>query len=108
MGWHGRSGNHRRYFRRLVGEVTDEHDRAEEEPQQIAADTWVVPARLGLDDLAELVNLEVDDDEVDTVGGLLAKALGKVPLVGSKAKVAGMELRVKSVSGSVAKWIPYW
>lgn len=83
----------------LVGEVTDEHDRAEEEPQQIAADTWVVPARLGLDDLAELVNLEVDDDEVDTVGGLLAKALGKVPLVGSKAKVAGMELRVKSVSG---------
>ncbi len=83
----------------LVGEVTDEHDRAEEEPQQIAADTWVVPARLGLDDLAELVNLEVDDDEVDTVGGLLTKALGKVPLVGSKAKVAGMELSVKSVSG---------
>ena len=58
-----------------------------------------MPARLGLDDLAELVNLEVDDDEVDTVGGLLVKALGKVPLVGSKVKVAGMELRVKSVSG---------
>lgn len=83
----------------LVGEVTDEHDRAEQEPEQIDADTWVVPARLGLDDLAELVDLEIDDDEVDTVGGLLAKALGKVPLLGSYARVKGLELTVKTVAG---------
>ena len=83
----------------LVGEVTDEHDRAEEEPEQLSANTWLVPARLGLDDLAALVDLEIDDDEVDTVGGLLAKALGKVPLLGSHAQVMGLELTVKSVAG---------
>lgn len=83
----------------LVGEVTDEHDRAEQEPEQLSDNTWVIPARLGLDDLATLVDLEIDDDEVDTAGGLLAKALGKVPLLGSHACVMGLELTVKTVAG---------
>ena len=83
----------------LVGEVTDEHDRAEQEPEQLSANTWLVPARLGLDDLAELVDLEIDDDEVDTAGGLLAKALGKVPLLGSHAQTRGLEITVKEVAG---------
>ena len=83
----------------LVGEVTDEHDRAEQEPEQLSANTWLVPARLGLDDLAELVGLEITDDEVDTAGGLLAKALGKVPLLGSHAQTKGLEISVKEVAG---------
>ena len=83
----------------LVGEVTDEHDRAEQEPEQLSGNTWLVPARLGLDDLAELVGLEITDDEVDTAGGLLAKALGKVPLLGSHAQTKGLEISVKEVAG---------
>jgi Mg2+/Co2+ transporter CorC len=51
-----------------------------------------VPAVLHLDDLGELFDLEIEDDDVDTVGGLLAKALGRVPIPGARAQVHGLEL----------------
>jgi Mg2+/Co2+ transporter CorC len=43
-----------------------------------------------IDDLAELFDVEIDEDEVDTVGGLLTKALGGCPIPGVDAEVAGL------------------
>jgi len=51
-----------------------------------------VPARLPVDELGELFDLELEDDDVDSVGGLLGKALGKVPVVGDTVVVAGLVL----------------
>ncbi|NEB06433.1 CBS domain-containing protein, partial [Streptomyces sp. SID13726] len=64
----------------IVGELTDEHDRPEPEVEDLGEGVLRVPARLGVDELGELFGLDLDDDDVDTVGGLLAKTLGKVPL----------------------------
>lgn len=83
----------------LVGEVTDEHDRDEKEPQQLDKNTWLVPARINIDDLSELVDLELSDDEVDTAGGLLARALNKVPLLGDSAEIQGLRLEVDQIEG---------
>ena len=58
-----------------------------------------VPARLGVDELGELFGLDLDDDDVDTVGGLLAKTLGKVPLPGSVADVHGLRIEADRVEG---------
>ncbi len=52
--------------------------------------------RMSIDDLGELFDIDLDDDEVDTVGGLLAKALGQVPIVGSSVEVNGISLRADS------------
>ncbi|WP_199747594.1 hemolysin family protein [Actinomadura sp. WAC 06369] len=71
----------------IVGEITDEYDR------EIPPVTWLdggaarVTARLPVDDLAELFGVEIDAEDVDTVGGLLAHALGRVPIEGSTAEV---------------------
>ena len=54
---------------------------------------------MSIDDLGELFDLELDDDEVDTVGGLLAKALGRVPIVGSAVEVHGISLRADWLEG---------
>jgi Mg2+/Co2+ transporter CorC len=54
---------------------------------------------MGIDDLGELFDIELDDDEVDTVGGLLAKALGRVPIVGSSVEVHGVSLRADRLEG---------
>jgi Mg2+/Co2+ transporter CorC len=54
---------------------------------------------MSIDDLGELFDLELDDDEVDTVGGLLAKALGRVPIVGSTVEVHGLSLRADRLEG---------
>lgn len=83
----------------IVGELTDEHDRAAPEVEAMGDGRFRVPARLPLDELGELFGVEIDDDDVDTAGGLLAKALGKVPLAGSSGTVAGLVLTADRVEG---------
>ena len=47
-------------------------------------------ARLGLDEVGDLFGIELEDDDVDSVGGLLGKALGRVPQPGATAEYAGL------------------
>lgn len=83
----------------VIGEVNDEHDHAESEPAQQPDGSWVVPARLPLVDLNDLLGTEIDDEDVDTVGGLLTKAIGMVPLVGSSADISGLTLKAIAAQG---------
>ena len=83
----------------IVGELTDEHDQAAPEIEDLGHGRFRVPSRLPLDELGELFGLELDDDDVDSAGGLLAKALGKVPLAGSSAEVGGLRLTADRVEG---------
>lgn len=76
----------------LVGELTDEHDRATVEPEQISVTTWRVPARYAKDDLGDLLGIELEDDDVDSVGGLLAKAIDRVPEPGDSGEILGLRL----------------
>ena len=83
----------------VVGELTDEHDPELPEVVEVAPDTYRVPARLALDELGELFDLEIDDDDVDTVGGLLTKAIGRVPLPGAAGDTQGVHLQAEEATG---------
>jgi CBS domain containing-hemolysin-like protein len=83
----------------IVGELTDEHDPAPLEAEPLGDGVYRVPARLELDELGELFDREVDDDDVDTVGGLLAKAVGRVPIAGSQGEVDGIILTAERTEG---------
>lgn len=83
----------------IVGELTDEHDHSGPEVEDLGDGVLRVPARLATDELGELFDVEVDDDDVDSAGGLLAKALGKVPLPGSSAQVGELRLEAERVEG---------
>ena len=74
----------------LVGDIADEHDRGAPEVEQLSEQRFLVATRLPLDELGELFGLELDDDDVDSVGGLLAKELGRLPEVGDKVTVSGL------------------
>lgn len=76
----------------LVGEIADEYDDDEAESVDLGDGRFRVTARMSLDDLGELFDIDLEDDEVETVGGLLAKGLGRVPIVGSSAEVHGIRL----------------
>lgn len=82
----------------IVGEITDEYDRELPPVQDLGDGRHRVTARLGIGDLGELYGLEeYDDEDVETVGGLLAKALGRVPIAGASSVVAlpdGRKLRL--------------
>ena len=70
----------------IVGEITDEYD-VERPPVEHLDDGSVrVTARLPVEDLGELFDVELPADEVETVGGLLAQALGRVPIPGAQAR----------------------
>ncbi|MGA6164385.1 hemolysin family protein [Amycolatopsis magusensis] len=80
----------------IVGEITDESDADERPPIEALDESSVrVSARLGVDDLGELFGIELDDHDVETVGGLLAQRLGRVPLPGAEAEVAGLRLHAE-------------
>ncbi|MEU6603543.1 hemolysin family protein [Streptomyces shenzhenensis] len=82
----------------IVGEITDEYDRELPPVEVLGDDRYRVTARLDITDLGELYGLEeYDDEDVETVGGLLAKALGRVPIAGASSVVElpdGRELRL--------------
>ncbi|GCD19251.1 hemolysin family protein [Cellulomonas algicola] len=83
----------------IVGELTDEHDPTAPEVEDLGDGVYRVPARLGRDEVGELFGLDVEDEDVDTVGGLLAKALGKVPLPGSAGDIHGLHLVAEEAQG---------
>jgi CBS domain containing-hemolysin-like protein len=80
----------------IVGEITDESDADERPPVEYLDDRSVrVSARLGVDDLGDLFGIELEDHDVETVGGLLAERLGRVPLPGAEAEVEGLRLHAE-------------
>ncbi|SDJ06827.1 Hemolysin, contains CBS domains [Frankineae bacterium MT45] len=84
----------------IVGEIADEYDNERPPIERIDADTARVTARLAVEDLASLFNVDLPDrDDVETVGGLLAESLGTVPIPGSTATIRGLELTAESVGG---------
>jgi CBS domain containing-hemolysin-like protein len=84
----------------IVGEITDEYDVERAPIERLDDDTARVTARLAVEDLGELFDVELPDrDDVETVGGLLAEALGRVPIPGAKAVVHGLELTAEDVGG---------
>lgn len=58
-----------------------------------------MPARLSLDQLGALFDLEIEDDDIDTAGGLLTKAIGRVPLPGAAGDIQGLHLQAGDVAG---------
>ncbi|TFB92117.1 MULTISPECIES: hemolysin family protein [Cryobacterium] len=83
----------------LVGDISDEYDRDVVEVEDLGHGRFRVSARLPVDELGELFDLELDDDEVDSVGGLLAKALGRLPVAGSVARTSGLVLTAERTEG---------
>ncbi len=83
----------------IVGEITDEHDRDVVEVEHLPYGGVRVPATMPVDDLAEMFEVEIETEDVDSVGGLLAAAIGMVPLVGSVGVVAGLELTAERMAG---------
>lgn len=83
----------------IVGEIADEHDRREPEIEDLGDGVHRVPARAGLSEVGELFGLDIEDEDVDSVGGLLGKALGEVPIVGSTATVHGLRLEAERTAG---------
>jgi CBS domain containing-hemolysin-like protein len=83
----------------IVGEIADEHDVLGPDIEELANGEYRVSSRLHIDDLAELLETEIPDEGVDTVGGLMAKRLGIVPIPGATVDIDNWTLTAESTAG---------
>jgi magnesium and cobalt exporter, CNNM family len=83
----------------IVGEIADEYDTERAPVEWLAPGTARVTARLPVTELEELFGVAVDAEDVETVGGLLAHELGRVPIAGAEATVAGLKLTAENLAG---------
>jgi CBS domain containing-hemolysin-like protein len=83
----------------IVGEIADEHDHAAVEVEELPDGSTRVSSRYPVDDLDEIFGIHVVDDEVDSVGGLMAKHLGRVPIPGSAVEVNGLRFEAEAGAG---------
>jgi len=83
----------------IVGEIQDEYDREAPPVEEVDECTRRVTARLPVEDLEELYGVQLPHEDVETVGGLLAMALGRVPIPGATAQLGGLVLVAESAKG---------
>jgi CBS domain containing-hemolysin-like protein len=83
----------------IVGEITDEYDVARVDVERLPDGSVRVSSRYPVDDLEEITGVAVDDDDVDSVGGLMAKHLGRVPIAGSVVEVDGLRFEAEAPAG---------
>ena len=83
----------------IVGEITDEYDVEPDAVERLSGGGVRVSSRFAVDDLGELFGIELEDEDVDSVGGLMAKHLGKVPIPGSEVEVEGLLFRAEDPTG---------
>lgn len=83
----------------IVGEIQDEYDRESPPVEELDEHTRRVTARLPVQDLEELYDVELPHQDVETIGGLLAMALGRVPIPGATVELGGLVLVAESAKG---------
>ncbi|ANJ27223.1 hemolysin family protein [Agromyces aureus] len=83
----------------LVGDISDEYDREAAQIEELEPGRFRVNARLPIDELGELFGLDLDDEDVDSAGGLLAKELGRLAQPGEQAVVSGLVLKAERTEG---------
>jgi CBS domain containing-hemolysin-like protein len=91
----------------LVGDISDEYDTDEGELVELRPDVYRVSSRYSVDDLADLYDLDIDEDDVDTVGGLMTKYLGRLPQSMSTTSAHGLVLTAEKTAGRniAVQWI---
>jgi CBS domain containing-hemolysin-like protein len=85
----------------IVGEIADEYDTAAPEVTELSDGAYRVMSRMNIDDFADLIGIDIDSAEegVDTVLGLMAKRLGRVPIAGADITEDGWILIAERGSG---------
>ncbi len=86
----------------IVGEIQDEYDEEEPLIVKLSDDEARIDGRADVDDLAELFDVTLgleDEDEYDTLGGLIYHRIGGVPKPGDQVQVDGLTLTVETTDG---------
>ena len=83
----------------IVGEIQDEFDAWEREIEPVGQDEFLLNARVSIDRLNELLDISVEGDGFDTLGGYVYDRLGRIPSTGDAIEHDGLKIEVISIAG---------
>ncbi len=83
----------------IVGEIVDEYDKEEPLVEPIDENTIRVDAKMPIDEVNELLEVDLPHEEWDTVGGLVFGLTGRVPTPGETVRFDGLEFTTERVTG---------
>jgi CBS domain containing-hemolysin-like protein len=83
----------------LVGEIADEYDREEPELVPVGDGSYRVSGKASIDDVNDLLNVELPDEEWDTVAGLMLELFGRIPKSGDEVTFEGLTFTAEEVQG---------
>ncbi len=83
----------------IVGEIADEYDREEPNVEPLPDGDYRVNARLSINEVNELLDVELPATEWDSIGGLMFNLIGEVPKEGQEVEFQGLSLRAERVQG---------
>jgi CBS domain containing-hemolysin-like protein len=83
----------------IVGEITDEYDSEPAPIEHLSGGAVRVSSRLDIEELGDLFGVKIDDEDVETVGGLMAKHLGRVPIPGAEVVCEGLHFQAEALAG---------
>jgi CBS domain containing-hemolysin-like protein len=78
----------------LVGEIRDEYDSEAEPIVREGEDTFVFSGKVGIGEMAERLGVEIEDGDFETVGGFVLARLGRVPAVGERFEIDGLDVAI--------------
>jgi len=88
----------------IVGEIRDEYDVEEQAVQLVTPNEAIVDARLPIEDLGEMFDIDIEKDlDFDSIGGFIVNELGRMPNVGDQVGIDGIRLKVLSITGRRVK-----
>jgi CBS domain containing-hemolysin-like protein len=83
----------------IVGEIEDEYDNGGDELVVADDGSFIISTRMSISDFAEYFDVKIDEDDVNSVGGLLSKLIDRVPIDGSRASIEGLEIEALEGQG---------
>jgi len=83
----------------LVGEIADEYDTEEPEIEQVSDDLYRVDGKISIDEVNEMLDIELPDEEWDTIGGLMLGLMGEIPEEGDTVDFQGVTFTAERVNG---------
>ena len=83
----------------IVGDIQDEFDEERPTAERLEGDVYSVDAKMLLEELEDILEIKIEDDDVDSVGGWLYDHINSEPRVGQMASAAGTTFFVEEIDG---------
>ena len=83
----------------IVGELHDEFDRSGPKIRKISETEYFMDAGTDIDDVSQIVNVSIEGDGFDTIGGFVLHQLGKIPSAGDKLEYQDIDIEILSTTG---------